>query len=128
MEINTLPEKFGNTPLKRIIYLYSMIWRYIYGFEPTIQWGKIGKLLKPLYTTHTEWQVAALICLHFNWHGATGEDEFAFKQLQEKCFPLEWLPANENAYRAYITNTLEIDWNDKEELKRFAINTVNQYK
>lgn len=124
----TLPEKFGNTTLKRLVHLYSIIWEHLYGFKPTIQWGIVGKLLKPLYTENTEWQVASLICLHFSWHGATGEDGFAFKQLQEKCFPLEWLPKSANAYRAYITNSLGIDWNDIEQLKEFAINTVKNYK
>lgn len=126
--MNNLPEKFGNTPLKRLVYLYSMIWRFLYGFDPKIQWGMIGKLLKPLYTEYTEWQVAALICLHFSWHGASGDDDFAFKQLQEKCFPLEWLPKNINAYRAYIINTLGIDWDSKEQLKEFAVDTVTNYK
>jgi hypothetical protein len=126
--MTTLPDKFGNTPLKRLVYLYSLIWKSIYGFAPTIQWGKIGKLLKPLYTEHTEWQIAAIICLHFDWHGATGDDDFVFKKLSENCFPFEWLPVSFNAYRAYIVNTLGIDWNDKEQLREFAINTVNQYK
>lgn len=123
-----LPEKFGNTPLKRLVHLYSLIWKYMYGFEPTIQWGRVGKLLKPLYTENTEWQVAALICLHFDWHGAGGEDEFTFKRLSEKCFPLEGLAINFNAYKAYIVNTLGIDWEDGEALREFAVNTVNQYK
>jgi len=126
--MNTLPEKFGNTPLKRLVHLYSLIWKHIYGFEPTIQWGIIGKLLKPLYTEYTEWQVASLICLHFNWHGASGEDDFIYKTLSERNFPLEWLPKNVNAYRAYIINTLGIDWDSKEQLKEFSVNVVNQYK
>lgn len=125
--MNTLPEKFGNTPLKRLVHLYSLIWEHLYGFKPKIQWGVIGKLLKPLYTEYTEWQVASLICLHFSWHGATGEDNFVFKQLQEKCFPFEWLPKNANSYRAYIINSLSIDWDSKEKLREFAVDTVKKY-
>lgn len=122
-----LPEKFGNTPLKRIVYIYTIIWDCLYGFKPTIQWGIVGKLLKPLYTEYSEIQVAALVCLHFTWHGSTGEDNFTFKILQDKCFPLEWIPKSANAYRAYITNSLGIDWDNQQEMQDFVINSVKHY-
>lgn len=122
-----LPEKFGNTPIKRLVYIYSKIWYSFYGFNPKVSYPMLGKLFKPLYTEFTEWQVAALICVHFNWHGATGEDNFTFKILAEKCFPLEWLPKNVNAYRAYIVNTIGVDWDNEEDIKNYVINCVKQY-
>lgn len=124
---STLPETFGNTPLKRIVAVYSKIWKSFYGFIPQISYPMMGKLFKPLYTEFSEWQVAALICVHFNWHGATGEDNFAFKVLAEKCFPLEWLPKNVNGYRAYIINTLRIDWDNEAQIKQYVIDSVKNY-
>lgn len=122
-----LPIKFGNTPIKRIVYVYSLIWESIYGFKPIVSYPKLGKLFKPLYTEFSEWQVAAMICVHFNWHGATGEDTFAFKILAEKCFPLEWIPKNVNSYIAYIRNTLNVNWDNEDEVKKYVISMVKQY-
>lgn len=88
----------------------------------------IGKLFKPLLEKYSEWQVGSMICLHFYWHGASGEDAFAFKILQENCFPLQWLPKNVNSYRAYIVNTLGIDWDNLGEVRSYVVDTVSGIK
>lgn len=96
-----------------------------YGFQPMVQWGQIGKLFKPLMENLTEVQIAALIILHFDWHGASGEDDFIFKKLSERCFPLEWLPKAVNEYRAYLTNTQGVAFDDPQAILKHVKHVIS---
>ena len=119
-----LPAELGKSSLQRVIGVYSLIWKDLYGFEPTLNWPQLGKQFKPLLEQFNEWQLAALIDVHFNWHGASGDDNFIHKRLADACFPLAWIPANVNQYRAYITNTLNINFDSLESVKRHVVEII----
>lgn len=105
-----LPKELGNTPIKRIVAVYSKKFKDVYGFAPKIMnWGQLGVMFKKLLQFYSEQQIALLISLHFDWNGADGQDQFAHRRLQNACFPLEWVPRNANAYEAYLRNTLDIN-------------------
>lgn len=115
-----LPETLGNTNIKRIVNFYSKIFRKKYGFSPRVSYPKIGALYKPILQDMSEYQIALLILIHFEWKGTTGDDDFVHKRLSQNCFPLEWLPRNINPYVAYITNSLNIDFNNEEAVKEIV--------
>lgn len=115
-----LPEKLGKTSIQRIVNVYSLFWEDMYGnkFVPD-NWAKLGKIIKSLLKHYSEWQIATMIHIHFNWKGASGTDEFSYKRLSENFFPFEWLPKQANGYVAYITNTLNIKFDDNEQVVKF---------
>lgn len=120
-----LPETFGSTPLKRLIKVYSIIWKEKYGFAPTItKWGQLGKQFKLLISTFTEYQLSAIIVLHFDWKGASGTDEFTHKRLSEKCFPLEWVAGSVNEYVAFLKNSIGLDFDDKKAVKSYVVKII----
>lgn len=115
----TLPETFGNSSLKRLVRVYSLVWEDLYGFKPIINnWGQLGKLFKPIIDNFTEFQIASMIILHFEWRGSSGTDEFNFKRLSDKCFPIEWIPKAVNEYHAYLRNSIGLDFDDPLSVKK----------
>jgi hypothetical protein len=113
--------RIDNNIARRAVALYSLFWKDTYGTPHQVSnWGKVGKLLKPLEKLN-DWQLASLIWLHFNWHGASGADAFANKRLSESFFPLEWIPNNLNGYVAYLVNTLEVEWENEASVKKFIL-------
>lgn len=112
-----LNDNYGSTPIKRIVAFYSNQFNNRYGFRPRVNYGQIGGLFKPLLETLSEYQIALMILVHFEWKGATGDNEFVHKTLEGACFPLEWLPRGSNAYEAFIRNNLSIKFDDPEEVK-----------
>jgi len=126
-ELYNLPADFGNRNIGRIFSVYRMMWWQTYGMLPEeINWGMIGRLFKPLFEKYTEYHVAALVILHFDWKGTTGEDQWTHNRLLDKCFPLEWVPKNVNAYKVYLTNVLGYDWNDPEAMKAFVVKSIKE--
>lgn len=128
-----LPLWMGNSALKRIIKIHSMIWTDLYGFPPTyMNWGMIGKLYKPLLSSYSEYQIASLIILHFDWKGADGSDEFTHKRLANKCFPIEWVPKAVNEYQAYLKNSLGLKFDEPTAVRSHVIGfmkpLVEKYK
>lgn len=106
---------------QRAVGLYSLFWKDVYGTEyEATNWGRLGKTLKPLEKLN-DWQLASLIWLHFNWYGASGDDSRTNKYLADKFFPLEWLTNNLNGYRTYLVNSLEVDWENEEAVKKFIL-------
>lgn len=111
----------NNTWLKTAINFYSLFWEETYGTKPeAINWGRLGKSLLPLKSLN-EWQMATLIWLHFNWYGASGDDKRIHKNLADNFFPLDWLPRASDGYKAYLINSLEVDWNNEEAVKKFIL-------
>lgn len=124
-KMKQLPFDLGKQPLQRIVYVYNLLWKDMYGFEPQIQnWGKLGKLYKPLLKSYSEFQIAALVIVHFSWRGATGDSQFDEKMLQDKCYPLDWIPARVNNYRAYLTNVLNVNFDDDVSVKNWVVGII----
>lgn len=123
-QFEELPAKFGNSAIKRVVRIYSMMFEDLYSVKPYIMWPKVGKLLKPLLTNYGEYGVAAFICIHFNWHGGDGYDDFAFRRLASAKFPIEWLPASVNAYEVYLREAIGAD--DACKVKSYVIQSIKR--
>lgn len=120
--ITQLPEELGVNYIKRLVALWSLIWKDKYGFKPRVSnWAKIGSSLKKLKEDYTEIQIASLIFMQFNWRGASGSDDFEQKKLEESCFPLEWISSNANKYEAYLRNTDKIEFDNEFEVRGFVL-------
>lgn len=108
LTVGALPSFLGNSSIRRIVKVYSIHYEEIYGRSPTIFWGRIGKLLKPILEQYNELEIAAMLNLHFNWFGADGKDDFVYKKLADNAFPLEWFHRNVDIYANYLSNMLDI--------------------
>lgn len=120
-----LPEFLGKQPIHRIATVYNLKYQELYGREwKATNWAQLTKLYKPLLAENSEWLVAAMVLLHFDWAGASGEDEFTHRRLSEKCFPLEWVPKAYNEYTAYLQNALNVNLNDDDEVKKWVVSII----
>lgn len=117
-----LPLNLGKTPLVRLVTFYSRVFKHRYGFYPRVSYPKIGGVYRTILSQLSETQIAMMILLHFEWKGASGEDEFVYKTLSNNSFPMEWVPKNSNSYEAYIRNVLNINFDDDEEI----INSIDK--
>lgn len=115
-----LPDKFGDTTLKRVCYVYKLMFQDRYGIKPMLHYARIKAAFKTLFEELSEFQIAALVILHFDWHGANGDDTFTFSRLSNRCFPMEWIPNAVNEYRAYFTNALGVDFNNEEAVSNYV--------
>lgn len=115
--IYTLPEFLGKNYLDRIYQFYALIWKERYGFYPTRDFARFGKTVKSMHKIFNEYQIALFVLKHFDWHGATGKDEFIYNQLVNACFPFEWITKNIDAYKAYIINVDKVKFDDLEVCK-----------
>lgn len=114
-------KKNNNTWLQLAIAIYSAFWTDTYGQKPeSLNWGRLGKTLKPLSQLN-KWQWASLIWLHFNWFGASGDNDRINKNLSDNFFPLDWIPRAMSGYKAYLINSLNVDWDDEEAMKAFIL-------
>ena len=59
--IYTLPEIFGTNYQKRIWNFYVLVWQERYGFKPDADWKKLGPMIKKMYESYSEYQVAILV-------------------------------------------------------------------
>ncbi|NHZ85806.1 MAG: hypothetical protein GWP19_07985 [Planctomycetia bacterium] len=111
-------------PIHRIVAFYTLLWKEIYGTPYMVDnWGKLGKNFKSILENYTEYQIAAFIITHFNWHSLSGDNNFTYEKLRDAGFPLDWIPYNINQYTAYLQNTVGIDMQNNEEVKKY----VNEY-
>ena len=116
--IYSLPEILGKNYQKRIWNFYTLVWHKRYGFDPDVNWKILGKQIKGLYESYSEYQVAVLILTHFDWHGASGSDEFAYKRLVEACFPFNWIQTSTSAYKAHQCNVRGLKFDSEEACKK----------
>lgn len=124
-EYSNLPGLIGKTPLARLVKVYSIKFRDLYGFEPQVMnWAQLGRFFKDMLKNYTEWQIAAMILLHFDWHGASGDDDFTFNRLSDRCFPLEWVPKASNAYRAYLQNSVGLEWDNNVSVRTWVTKII----
>lgn len=121
--LSLLPIK-ANTPLLRLSRFYSALYREQFGTNPVVKIaGKDGGIFKSLLKTYTEFQIAALLVVHFNWQGPYDQDENEFERLKANAFPLGWLSNAINKYVVYLSEQEDVDMNDAECVARY----VNDY-
>ena len=113
-----LPLWLGTTPLSRIVKLYSLRYKELVGFDPNIKTrsNKASKHIRALIVREGEYQVGLMAMLHFNWKGASGNDDMVLKRIAEADFPLLWLYSNANLYKAYILNQMGLE-NEEQKVK-----------
>lgn len=123
-----LPDVLGKSGLHRVIKFYSLVFESKYGFAPTVKYPMVGRLLKPLLSEFSEFQIALLILVYMHWRGANNNDDFEEKKLQNKAYPLQWFPSGINVYRAFASNYLGLNFLDEEEVKVYVIKTARGLK
>lgn len=114
-----LPVSFGKTYMLRLLSMYNRLFRHKYGFSPSIDVGRFGKLAKQLVVSHTELQIACLMLVFFEWRGMSGSDEIAQKKLLDATFNPHWFGSTINQYEAYLRNVVQIDFDNNESLTKF---------
>ena len=115
-----LPLPFGKTPGVRLATVYSLLWWEAFSTLYKPDYGAFTKAMQPLLESYNEWQVAALLCMHFDWFGLNGDDEFANKSLTDKGFPIYWVATKQNEYMTYLTNVLEVKWEDRDSVRDYV--------
>lgn len=118
----------GKTAIVRTCTFYSMLFEQRYGFKPILKYPMLGKVLKPVLDQFSEYQVALLILVFMNWQGADNNSDFERRKLQDKCYPLNWMPMNINAYLAFAKNYLGIKFEDENEVKEYVTSTLRGLK
>ena len=110
--------------VKDIHGFYSAVFNKLFGFNPSLRYPITGSMLKKLLVDFTQWQIQVMILIHFNWRGMEGNDEWAFKKLRDRSFPLEWLHFSVNSYQAYARNVLGLNFDDDKSLQEYVHNYV----
>ncbi len=115
-----LPESRGKTYITRVASVYCDLFRDKYGFNPTISFGKFGKLLKVLMENHTELQIAAMMIVFFDWAGMDGGSDFDREKLVNAGHSFGWFFSNPNNYEIYLRNILHINLDNEDETRDFV--------
>lgn len=102
-----------------IMKFYKGLFYRYFGFEPVINYGRDGAVIKRLLDVLTPQQLRLFIVIHFNWRGMDGTDEFNYKRLKNNSFPIGWISTNINSYMAYAKNVLELDMSDEKVLEEY---------
>lgn len=123
-----LPESRGKTYITRILSVYQDLFKNKYGFNPTISFGKFGKLCKILMESHTELQIAAMMIIFFDWAGMDGGDDFQRDKLLNATHSFGWFFSTTNQYEAYIRNVLKLEFNVEEKVKEFVSKSLISIK
>lgn len=124
---NNLPVSLGKNYQKRIFKFYSILWKDKFGIYPTFDYARVGKAIKNLHQRFNEYQIALLIMKHFEWKGATGEDEFTYKRIANAGFPLEWINKNADIYKAFIINNDKINFDSEKDCKKVIHMLLKRY-
>lgn len=128
-----LPDYLGKNKLTRFVKLYSLVWQDKFGNMPTaIPFGKTAGIMKPIFEAYSEMQIASLLQIHFSWHGTTGDDAFTYKLMSNRGFSLTDFRKNVDLYIAYLTNTMNVVYNDSVNVRRFVLKElgpiISKYK
>lgn len=115
-------EKKTDPRVNEVRGFYIAIFKKMFGFTPTVNYPKSGSVIKRMLKDFTEWQCYLFVCIHFEWRGMDGNDEFTHKRLKDRAFPLEWISFNVNSYQAYARNVLGLDFDDEIKLKEYINN------
>ena len=123
-----LPIVRGNTYIKRVLSIYTDLFRHKYGFYPQLPIGRFGKSLKVLIRTHTELQIAAMLITFFNWQGMDGGDAFERDKLLKVTHNMGWFFNSVNKYEAFLRNVYFLKMDDEEEVKKFVATNMMSIK
>jgi len=123
-----LPIQRGNSYIKRILSIYSDLFRNKYGFHPKVTMGKFGSLMKALHENLSEVQIAALLIVFFNWKGMTNSDAFEEKKLLGATHNPGWFSSSINQYEAYIRNVWGLNFDDENEVVKFVSKAMTNIK
>lgn len=115
-----LPEVRGKTYIMRVLSIYTDLFRHKYGFYPQLPIGRFGKALKVLHATHTEFQIAALLIIFFDWSGVDGNDDWEKQSLIKVTHNMGWFFNSVNKYEAYLRNVIALDMDNEEEVRKFV--------
>ncbi len=115
-----LPESRGKTYVQRVISVYSDLFKDKYGFYPTINFGRFGKLLKTLMETHTELQIAAMLIVFFDWAGMDGGSDFDREKLINAGHSFGWFFGTTNQYEIFLRNVQKLNFENEEDVREFV--------
>lgn len=121
-----LPIKFGKTPALRLMGIYSTLFQDRYGFVPSIVATRHGKQLSSLLKNYTEWQIALLLIIFFEWRGMTGGDDLAEQTLTKAAHPIGWFTNNLSQYEAYTRNVVEVKMDNQEVVEKIVSRTMDK--
>lgn len=117
---SVLPIK-DTTPLKRLARFYSALYREQFDVKPVVKIaGKDGGIFKSLLKSWNEYQIAALLIVHFNWNGPFDTDEREFERLKANAFPLGWLTGSVNKYVVYLNDQEDVDMKDADSVAKYV--------
>lgn len=112
-----LDKSMGNTWIKRVVYVYAQLWLSTYGRLPVVvNYGMLGKLLKPLKDNYSEYQLALMLIQYFRWYGLSGDDDFIHRKLHDNTFPLNWFHNYADAIAVYLGDVID----DEAEVKKLV--------
>ena len=109
-----------NTKSISLIELYKKIYTHYLLVKPELNYGKQIKLMNSLLDKHTKDQLAVYIIMHFNWRGANGDSQFIYKNMEDNCFPLEWLGNNIGKYQVYLKHKERLDLDNSQQVVRWV--------
>lgn len=112
----TLPVNRGKNPLDRLLSIYRDLFKYTYGFDYKVNFGRDKNTLKTILTNYTELQIARLLIVYFNWAGMTGTDVKEKNYLSGATYPLSMFSVNMPKYEAFVRNVLKEDFENDVEL------------
>lgn len=118
-EILNLPESLGTTWNKRLIGVYSNLWKQKYGFEFKANYGFMSRMFTNLLEQYNEYQIACLLVVFFDWRGVSGEDEWEFKRVANSAFNITWFSRGINQYEVYLRNVLGVNIDSVESMNKF---------
>lgn len=121
-------KKVSDPRVNNIRGFYTALFKRLYGFAPTLNFPRTGAVIKRLLKDFTEDQCNLLICVHFNWKGVDGNDEFGYKRLKDRAFPLEWISFNVNPYQAFIRNGLGINFDDEKAVREAVAEYIKEVR
>lgn len=99
--------------VKALLNLYGDLYKHYVGVAyKVMSYPKDMAQLKRLDKQFSPAQTRAILFQHFEWRGATGDDNFHLKRLQSAGYPIGWLSANAGNYAAYLEKTMK-EWNDE---------------
>lgn len=114
--IDELPDSLGKNYISRLVEIYHLAWNYKFKFQCLEQAkGRTAKILKNLKEDYTEYEIASMIFLHFEWKGLNNDNEFMNKKLEDNCFPMSWLAMSVNSYQTFLKEKMGIK--DSKQLK-----------
>ncbi len=116
-----LPDNRGKTYILRVLSIYKDLFRNKYGFDPQIAIPRVSKLIKDLAGRYTEFQIAALLIVFFNWAGMTGGDQFEADKLTKAANPFGWFYSSITQYEVYLRNIHHLEFDNPDAVRKFVI-------